>query len=53
MASTQSSAARRGAATATKHAGQNRTKQAKNNRGNSGQRKLSRLKRPDGLSLEE
>ena len=53
MATTPSSAARKGAATKTPTGTQDRTKQAKNKSGNSGQRKLSRLRRPDGLSIEE
>ena len=53
MATKPSSAARKKAANDTPRAMQGRTQPVKKKSVTSGQRKLSRLKRPDGLSLEE
>ena len=53
MATKPNSAARKAAANDTRRAVPDRTKPVKKKNVTSGQRKLSRLKRPDGLSLEE
>ncbi len=53
MATTSSSAARKSAGIKTKRRAQERAKKVKKTSGDAGERKLSRLRRPDGLSLEE
>ena len=53
MATKPFSAARKAAANDTRRAAQDRTKPVKKKSVTSGQRKLSWLKHPDGLSLEE
>ena len=53
MATTPSMAARKGAAIKTRHHAQGKAKPLKNKSFDSPQRKLSRLRRPDDLSLEE